>query len=442
MKLLKNLYFTQRFFWCLLGLVGLFVIAFIFKPLLLFVNILLLLYVMTVVLDIVLLFNRKATIGISRHYPEKLSNGDENEFQIHLKSNYPNKVKATVLEELPVQFQYRDFKQIVVLIPQTPCTISFHLRPTERGKYFFGKCNVLIIYLGFAKRRFRLTEECILPCYPSFLQLKKYSLLATTNRLSEAGVKKIRRIGNTMEFERIKEYVPGDDYRFINWKATAKAKKVMVNQYEDEKSQPIYSLIDLGRNMRMPFNRLTLLDYAINSSLVLSNIAILKQDRAGILTFSRKIETHIPANKRNHQMQLISEALYHIKTNFSESEFGRLYAYAKKNINQRSLLFLYTNFETMDSLRRQLPYLTLLNKSHIVVVVIFKNTELYRLANKKAKKVRAIYNQIIAEKLIYDKQLIIQKMRQYGLQTILTEPENLTVNSINKYLEIKARGLI
>src|SRR5699024_8142591 len=138
-------------------------------------------------------------------------------------------------------------------------------------------------------------------------QLKKYSLLATTNRLTEAGIKRIRRIGNTLEFEMIKEYVPGDDYRFINWKATAKVRKIMVNQYEDEKSQPIYSLIDLGRAMRMPFEGLTLLDYAINASLVLSNIAILKGDRAGLLTFSDTLKEHIPPSKRKQQMELISE---------------------------------------------------------------------------------------------------------------------------------------
>lgn len=406
------------------------------------VEILLLLFVLVTLFDILLLFNKKGKIIVSRIYPEKLSNGDENEFRIKLISTFPNKVAVKILEELPIQFQYRNFQHFLQLSPQKPAEVSFHLRPTERGVYQFGICNVLVNYIGLARRRFKLQEDCSLPCYPSYIQLKKYSLLATTNRLSEAGIKKIRKIGNTLEFERIKEYVPGDDYRFINWKATAKIKRVMVNQYEDEKSQPVYSLIDLGRNMRMPFNRLTLLDYAINSSLVLSNIAILKQDRAGILTFSKKIESHIPANKRNHQMQLISESLYHIKTNFSESEFGRLYTYAKRRINQRSLLFLYTNFETMDAMRRQLPYLRLLNKSHIVVVVIFKNTELDQLAHKRAHKTRGIYNQIIAEKLVYEKLLIVQKLQQNGLQTILTEPENLTVNSINKYLEIKARGLI
>jgi uncharacterized protein (DUF58 family) len=216
----------------------------------------------------------------------------------------------------------------------------------------------------------------------------------------------------------------------------------MVNQYEDERSQPIYSFIDLSRAMRMPFNGLTLLDYAINSTLVLSNVTILKNDKAGVLTFEKNIVSHIPAEKRNHQMNLISELLYKITTSFGEPEFGRLYAYTKRHINQRALIFIYTNFETLDAMKRQLTYLKLLNKSHIVVVVVFKNSELEQLKKSKAKKSIEIYNQIIAEKFMYEKQLIIQELQANGLQTVYTSPENLTVNSINKYLEIKARGLI
>ncbi len=335
-KPLKHLYFTARFFQGLLGLVALFVLAFIFPALLLYAKILTGVFTGVVLLDFFLLFLGKGSIKIIRDYPEKISNGDENEFLITLENTYLRKLHIRILEELPIQFQYRDFTIEGDMDSLEEKRFSFSLRPTERGAYRFGKCNVLVTDLGFLSRRFRLEEETMLACYPSFIQLKKYSLLATTNRLTEAGIKRIRRIGNTLEFELIKEYVPGDDYRFINWKATAKVRKIMVNQYEDEKSQPIYSLIDLGRAMRMPFEGLTLLDYAINASLVLSNIAILKGDRAGLLTFSDTLKEHIPPSKRKQQMELISEALYRVKTQFKEPEYGRLYAYAgEKLINVR-----------------------------------------------------------------------------------------------------------
>ncbi len=442
MRLLRNIFFTNLFFYFLIGCATLFTVAFFVHWLLIPVKILLLLFFIAFIWDIIFLFGKKNALKIVRNYPDKLSNGDYNDFSISIESFYPTPLSIRVLEEIPIQFQKRDFETSKKLIPFQPEVIDYQLRPVKRGVYSFGKCIALVKYLGFIERRITLDEPLELPCYPSFIQLRKYLLMATTNRLDEMGVKRIRKIGSTLEFEHIREYTRGDETRFINWKATAKSHQLMVNQYEDERSQPIYSFIDLGRSMRMPFEGLTLLDYAINSTLVLSNVTILKDDKAGILTFSKNIGNHIVAEKRNSQMQLISESLYKVTTKFEEPEFGRLYAYTKRKINQRALIFLYTNFETLDALYRQLPYLKLLNKSHILVVIVFKNTELSALASTKAKKSFDIYNQIIAEKFNYEKQLIIQELQANGLQTIFTTPQNLTVNSINKYLEIKARGLI
>lgn len=442
MQFLRNIYFKSRFFFFLMGIAFIFILSFFFKGLFVWAQRTMFLFIAVSVWDLLFLFTKVKPLTIERIYPDKLSNGDYNDFQIVLKSHYPWLVNIRVLEELPIQFQERGFEYERALKVCIPEEIHYQLRPVTRGVYSFGNCVVLIQHLGVFERRVILKERRDLPCYPSFIQLRKYLLMVSMNRLSEIGVKRIRRVGATLEFEQVKEYSRGDEYRFINWKATGKTKKLMVNQYEDERSQPIYSFIDLSRTMRMPFDGLTLLDYAINSSLVLSNVTILKQDRAGLLTFSKKVEKHIAPEKRNHQMYLISEALYNVQTNFSEAEFGNLYVYTKRNINQRALIFLYTNFESIDALNRQLPYLKLMNKSHSVVVILFKNTELESLAKQKANKTIEIYNQIISEKFLYEKQLIVQELQSHGIQTIFTEPSLLTINSINKYLEIKARGVL
>jgi uncharacterized protein (DUF58 family) len=245
-----------------------------------------------------------------------------------------------------------------------------------------------------------------------------------------------------MEFEQIKEYVSGDDIRTINWKATAKKNQLMVNQFQDEKSQNVYMAIDKGRVMKMPFNGLSLLDYAINSTLVLSNVILKKQDKAGMFTFSKRVENRVAAERRTSQMQKVLETLYNVKTDFFESDYGRLYADIKRNITQRSLIILYTNFETLDGLNRQLPYLKGIAKSHLLVVVFFENTELDEFVHKKAGNVQEIYDQVIAEKFAFEKRLIVNELRKYGIYSVLTKPENLTIESINKYLEIKARGIL
>ena len=242
--------------------------------------------------------------------------------------------------------------------PSSTSVLSYELRPTERGEYHFGKLNIYIkSVFGLVSRRFVFDDEHMVPTYPSFIQLKKFDLVAISNNLLQYGIKKVRRLGHTMEFEQIKEYVQGDDVRTINWKATAKRNQLMINQFQDEKSQPVYSVIDKGRLMKMPFEQLSLLDYAINATLVISNVALKKQDKAGMFAFSKKVENIVVAERRNSQMNLIMESLYNVDTDFFESDFGRLYGDIKKNITHRSLILLYTNFETLDGLHRQLPYL-------------------------------------------------------------------------------------
>ena len=297
-------------------------------------------------------------------------------------------------------------------------------------------------FIGSNLCEYFLSKKYKVVCLDNFSTGHKHNLIAFSNNLFQYGVKKIRRIGHTMEFEQIKEYVSGDDIRTLNWKATAKKNSLMVNQFQDEKSQNIYMIIDKGRTMKMPFNGLSLLDYAINATLVLSNVILKKQDKAGMFTFSKKIDNRVVAEKRTSQMQKILENLYNVKTDYFESDYSKLYADVKKNINQRSLLILYTNFETLDGLHRQLPYLKGIAKNHLLVVVFFQNTELNQIIHKKSETIQEVYDKVIAEKFVFEKKLIVNELKKYGIHSVLTQPENLTLDTINKYLEIKARGIL
>jgi len=167
-----------------------------------------------------------------------------------------------------------------------------------------------------------------------------------------------------------------------------------------------------------------------------------KQDKAGLISFSSKIHTLLPAERSKLQMKRILESLYNQKTNFSEPDFEQLYSIIKRKITQRSLLILFTNFEWHISLMRQMKFLRQLNRSHLLIVVFFKNTELNDIIKSDAQSIDKIYLKTIAEKLSFEKRLIVKELQKYGIQSILTEPENLSVQSINKYLELKAMGQI
>jgi uncharacterized protein (DUF58 family) len=419
-----------------------FVISYFFPQFLFATKMGLLSWLTIAVMDFVVLFWTHQGITAHRVVPEKFSNGDENPIQIHLINYYTFPIYTKIIDEIPFQFQKRDFMIHQKVGSASSKSFYYNLRPTERGEYWFGK---LIVYVQspfrLLSRRFNFGNEEMVPTYPSFIQLRKFDLIALTYR-SEYGIKRVRRIGHTMEFEQIKEYVLGDDIRTINWKATAKKNRLMVNQFQDEKSQPIYSIIDKGRMMKMPFNELSLLDYAINATLVISNVSLKKHDKAGMLCFSKKVENRVVAERRESQMNLIMETLYNVKTDYWESDFGRLYSDLKRNMKQRSLLFLYTNFETLDGMDRQLAYLQAIAKQHVLVVIFFVNTEMDQLIHKKAEDVKEIYNQTIAEKFAFEKRLIVKALEKRGVYSILTKPEHLTLKVINKYLEFKAKGII
>jgi len=443
MKLFKPFYIQNRFFYACITLMVLFVLSFVFPKWFNIVKLLLLVLLVFSFLDIVILFTAKRGLKGQRTLPEKLSNGDFNPIGISLENFYTFSVYIKIIDEIPEQFQERNFNIERKLDATSKTELQYQLCPTERGEYHFGKLNIYVTSVfGLVARRFSFDDKAKIPTYPSFMQLRKYDLLAISNNLNQYGIKKVRKLGHTMEFEQIKDYVLGDDLRTINWKATAKKNQLMVNQFQDEKSQPVYSVIDKGRIMKMPFDGLTLLDYAINAALVISNVALKKHDKAGIFSFSKKVENRVVAKRRTSQMNLILEGLYNVNTDYFESDFGRLYADVKRNITQRSLILLYTNFETLDGLHRQLPYLKGIAKSHLLVVIFFKNTELNTIISERAQTVQQVYDKVIAEKFAYEKRLIVNELKKYGIYSILTTPENLTIDTINKYLEIKARGLL
>lgn len=398
---------------------------------------------MLFIVDIFFLYRFKNAITARRLLPDKFSNSDENPVPITIKSTYPFEILVDVIDELPLQFQKRDFSYKINLSHNEVHNFDYLVRPVERGEYFFGNLNLYVsTKFRIVKRKYQFQNEQMVTVYPSFIQMQKYDFLAISNYLTEFGLKKIRRIGNTSEFEQIKDYVTGDDFRTVNWKATAKKAQLMVNQYQDEKSQPIYSIIDTGRVMKMPFNGLKLLDYAINSTLAFSNVALKKHDKVGMISFSKNIEIFLPAIHKLTYLNRILENLYSIDTQFSDSNFSLLYAQLKRKVTHRSLLLLYTNFEHISALKRQLPYLQAISKKHMLVVIIFENTELDQLISKNAENLQEIYHKTIAEKFVFEKRLMVKELQKHGIQSILTSPEKLTIDTINKYLEIKARGLL
>jgi len=430
--------FLRRRFYLLLLTVALITgLGYAFAPLFTVGRWLVLGLLLATVADIILLWYKRA-ITAERHLSHRFSNGDDNPVTISVESTYSFPISVDVIDELPFQFQCRNNISHFVL-QSSIFSFQYLLRPTCRGVYAFGHVLVFVsTRLGLVERRYACSEPCDVSVYPSYQRLHQYELMAISQNLQEPGLKRIRRIGHNTEFEHIRDYLRGDDYRTVNWRATARLSRPMVNVYQDERSQQVFSIIDKGRVMQQAFQGMTLLDYAVNASLALSYVAMRKEDRAGLITFADNLDTFVAADRRPGYINKLMETLYAEQTDFEETDFSALSVAIGRHVSKRSLLILYTNFMGLVSLQRQLPFLQQIARRHRLLVVFFDDIELQQFVASPAETAEERCQQEVAEKFIAEKQVISATLRQYGILSLLTTPQELTVGVINRYLAVRA----
>lgn len=386
-----------------------------------------------------LFYKQKTPIKFQRTIPLRMNLGDNEDVHLELTSNYPFPIRGVILEkdglgavrELPFQ-----------IAANNTVVISYELQPKRRGVLQFEVCYVRFGgLLGLLERNLIFKTKQVSAVYPSVRQMKSFEF-AVAHASQERGIKKIRQLGHNNEFEHIKNYTQGDELKTINWKASSRRDELMVNQYQIERSQHIYALVDKSRSMKHAFEGMQLLDYAINSTLVLGNIALQKQDKFGVFTFSNKIGSLLLADSGKAHRQGLLEMLYQQKTNFKETNFDLVYYTIRQKIKQRSMLLLFTNFDTQAALERVLPALLRINRYHLLVVVFFEQTDLQQLSIQKPSNIQDVYLSQVAQDRMLEKRVMAKKMNKLGIRTILTEPDQLSVKVINQYLEVKSKGVL
>lgn len=393
--------------------------------------------------DLLFLFVVVRPVKYVKHYQEKLSLGDQNPIKISLTNVGKARIWVTVYEGFPMDMQARNTHYDASLNPLESVEITYDYIPKKRGVYTFTDTYIFTKSIfGLLARRTIYPHQAPVHVYPSILQMKRFEQMLFQQNKLQTGIRRVRKIGMSREFEQIRTYVPGDEIKSINWKATSRKNELMVNQYQEEKSQNVYCIIDKGRIMQMESLGLTMLDYAINSTLVLSNICLHKSDKIGLFTFSDKLGTTLPASNKRNQLKKILDQLYAQKTTFQDSNFELLQQHISDKVRTRSLLLLFTNFENPFTLQRSLPYLLQLKKRNLLVVVLFRNEELEQFSRLKPDNQRRFYQGVLASKMIIEKEKMAKQLNAMGIQTILTNPAELSTAVINKYLTLKAKGLL
>lgn len=390
-----------------------------------------------------LLSTRPGEIEVERATEPKLSLGADNLVQITLHNRSSRPVRFQLRDEYPYQFQADQAMPTGEIPALQAAQVRYHVRPLTRGDYTFGAINLRYrSLLGTFRRQARYEAEAPARVYPNVLEVRKYDLLARQGLLMELGLRHARIGGAGTEFERLRDYTPDDEFRRINWKATARRNRPIAMEYETERSQHIVYVLDTGRLMRPPVGEIAKLDYAINAALLASYVATVRGDQVGLLTFADEVGVYLAPAKGRAQFYSMLELLYNVRSEPVEADYGRALGYLGVKNKRRSLIVIFTDLVTLDAARPLIAYTARLALRHLPLVVTMHDPHIAALARAPAVSAAAVYDRAVAEQLVDERRVILDTLNRAGVLTLDTEADKLSIAVINKYLELKNRGTL
>ena len=385
---------------------------------------------------------KKDKIRIVRLMDEKLSLGTDNRITFRVTNLSLYKIKIQLKDEYPSETFQADKRMVEVeLRGHAEDEAHYCVTPTKRGAYKFGSVHVRVhSILGILGRQFKVDLKKEIKVYPNIKEISRYQVMARKGRLIEAGLKPVRVFGVGTEFESLREYVPDDEYRKINWKATARHRKPVTSVYQNERSQNIFLVIEAGRMMTSRIDNISKFDYAINAALLLGYVAMEKGDNVGIMVFDEDVKTFIPCKRGKKQLHLIIESLYNQEPGMVEPDYGRAIRYLSMKNRKRSLVVFFTDLIDTDVSKAVVTYSRTLYPAHLPLCVAISDPELKEEAEVAPEDITKIYRKAVAEDLMAQREQVKTVLERGGVMTLDVPPHQLTPALITRYLSIKARA--
>jgi uncharacterized protein (DUF58 family) len=370
----------------------------------------------------------------------------------------PNRVAVTVRlrrslrpltvwlrDEPPPPFRLEPPERILpgVAPVDQPITLDYTVYPPRRGNYTFGDLHLRWqSSLGLLRRQARFPASTAVKVYPNLVDVKKYDLLLRKNRLWELGLRQTRLLGSGTEYERLRDYSPDDEYRRINWKATARRGKPISVEYQTERSQSILALLDVGRMMRSPVGDIAKLDYAINAVLLLSYVAAQKGDRVGLLAFADQVQSWLTPRGGRAQFHRMLEQLYAVESQPVEPDYAAALSYLAAQHIKRSLVLVFSDLTGSLGLEALAAQLLLLRRRHLPLLVTMRDPTVQRLARQPVVDSASLYQRTVAEQLLDERRTVLEQLQRQGVLTLDAPANELSLAVVNRYLELKARTQI
>ncbi|RMF37633.1 MAG: DUF58 domain-containing protein [Planctomycetota bacterium] len=352
-------------------------------------------------------------------------------------------IRGRVTDDCPDGLELTPAERELVLPTGKRATLDFSFRPQRRGAYSLEYVYLALrSRLGLWQQMHRLQNPAELHVYPDIKQIGEYALLARTNRLSQIGVRRTRKVGQDNNFERLRDYQRDDNYRHIDWRTTARRQKLTVRQFQTDQSQRVIFLLDCGRMMTNQFEGLSLLDYAFNASLMLSYVALDQGDSVGMLCFSDRVHTYVPpAGGRRHMNRLL-HAGFNQFPQLVQSRYDEAFLYLSRHCRRRSLVVLVTNVIDQVNADQIYNYMHNLVGCHLPLVVLMRDHRVFQAADHPYPDPAVLYRSAAAAQILLWRHQVIRRMESSGTLTLDVFPEEMTSPLVNRYLDIKARHLL
>ncbi len=375
----------------------------------------------------------KLSLAVPNPIRIRVRNGGKNAVAVELRDTPPAAMRSDVGDE-PFAFKIPAGGRHVAV---------YHLTPTARGDYRFGDIHVRLRgRIGLVSRIARVSLSRHIKVYPNLMDTATFTLMARRGRLQQVGIRAARLQGAGREFESLRDYLPDDEMRRIDWKASARSGKLVARQYEVERSQSVILAIDVGRTMLAEIDGIQKLDHAINAALLLAYVATLSEDRVGLLLFADEVQAYLPPKKGRAQVYAILEALYNAHATLTEPDYRKALAYLRSRWRKRSLVVCFTDLWDADSSRTTITELSSLQPRHLVAAVVLLDSKVLRAARQEVETMDSVYRKAVATQVLEDRHKATSLLAQRGVLVIDSPAEKVSADLVNRYLEVKERMML
>ncbi len=380
---------------------------------------------------------RRQWIEVERTLPDKVCVGEENACALTFRSFAWMPLRVWAIEGWPSEFEVEPGELTARVDGYGSETVKYVLRPGGRGEFDLGPVQVRVRSpLGLIERRLSFGEKTKVRVYPNLKDLRRYDLLSRRRLLSQQGIRAVRRVGEGREFERLREYSPGDEYRIIDWKATARRRRPVSRVHETERGQNIMILLDAGRLMAAATGRLTKLDFAINAALMLGYVALRNNDRVGLAVFSSDVESFALPRAGKAALSRLMDALVPLQPRLTFSNYRAAVEAVSRKMRRRALVVMYTDLADPEAMEEIVSVFPLLRRSHLPLCVSYRDPALLDLAGAPPAR-NALYEHVAAMEMVAERRKALGDLRAKGVSIVDVPPEEIAVASVNRYLSLK-----